>query len=501
MIITNLRVINLRKHKEAEFDFVNGINSIVGKNGAGKSTIVIAIGIALFNAYTNLTDFISYGQDSAVVSIRFIYQNKEYFILREFGKNSLCHLSIEGEFNKIQGVKEVYTYLTNLLGVDLKAYFLNVLRIQSSTITYPFITEASKRKLIFDDILGISEYNDIWEALREPQKLLETVRGKAVIELKLEQEKYGYIEKNLKEILEIQNVLLELEKQQASFDNFSEQIKERELIEKELKILDKESHELILSLAKNNSQLETLQQKKCYTCGAVLNSEDQIKMIDDLKYKLSFLLSKEQSNSERRKELNDRNSRLDNPNSLPDIKDNSLGIISLRERVKILQEFNNNWDSIGLETSQDKLNVFEAKLQRLARLRDGFRKLSQLLSDINTKKISYFSSEILSTLMDRDVVVKLSPQYELTFEFDNNTINFHQLSDGEMIMAGLSIRLAMIKLFSDWGFVILDEPAVNLDADARQLLVEKLGTLGFNQVFVISHSDEFESIVDKVIKL
>ncbi len=50
MRILSVELQNLRSYRQATVEFAPGVNAILGHNGAGKSTILSAIGLALFNS-------------------------------------------------------------------------------------------------------------------------------------------------------------------------------------------------------------------------------------------------------------------------------------------------------------------------------------------------------------------------------------------------------------------------------------------------------------------
>ncbi|NJL44449.1 MAG: AAA family ATPase [Nitrosarchaeum sp.] len=76
MKILSIKLTNFKIHSQAEFNFSDGVNALLGKNGSGKSSIVDAIGIGLFNANTSLSEFITYGQVTAKITINFLFKNK-----------------------------------------------------------------------------------------------------------------------------------------------------------------------------------------------------------------------------------------------------------------------------------------------------------------------------------------------------------------------------------------------------------------------------------------
>lgn len=80
---------------------------------------------------------------------------------------------------------------------------------------------------------------------------------------------------------------------------------------------------------------------------------------------------------------------------------------------------------------------------------------------------------------------------------------FRQLSGGEQMSAALALRLALLTELAPMGLAFFDEPTANLDGTRREALAALLPkvTAGFEQVFVISHDDTFDSVGDHIVAL
>lgn len=494
MLISQVQLVNFGIHKNSSFSFSAGLNAIVGRNGIGKSSIINAISIGLFNAVSNLGDFVTFGKETAQITINFNFNNKDYILTREFGKSSLCILSSNDQ--EIKGVKEVYAYLTVLFGIELKSYYLNVLRVKSSSITYPFIVESSKRKIIFDDILGISEYNVIWELLREPIKILDSNINELKNKLSYQKGKIDDIDKVKIELASIN--LDALQQEYNDFLFYKTLIEKKELLKDKTSKANVELNTLLNEAKRIDKQLSLLRDNICFTCLQPI--EDNIELVSNRENTLSEMGSRIEALREYVTSTNKDINSID----IPYINDSTYSnLIRGREKKKLLQERLDSLKSTNeLIAELDRaVSDIHVKRNKLTKIRDGFKRIPQILSERHTKSISFISSQILSSLMDKDVIVLFNTQYESSFEFDDIILNFNQLSDGQQILAALSIRLAIIKIFNDLGISILDEPTINLDTNSRQLLVENLKSVGFNQLFVVSHSDEFEAYVDNVIHL
>lgn len=120
-----------------------------------------------------------------------------------------------------------------------------------------------------------------------------------------------------------------------------------------------------------------------------------------------------------------------------------------------------------------------------------------LLDTINTEANDYFTALTGSPDLlywDRD--------FEASLRNADGKRVFTQLSGGQQMIVAIALRLAVLKHLGNLPIVFLDEPTANLDEERRQVLASVVGNImGFTQVFVISHGDEFSSEVDNVIQL
>ena len=70
MLITSVELRNVKSYGDAAIPFTEGTNAICGENGAGKSTILEAIGFALFDHLPyKQDDFVRQGQKTATIAV------------------------------------------------------------------------------------------------------------------------------------------------------------------------------------------------------------------------------------------------------------------------------------------------------------------------------------------------------------------------------------------------------------------------------------------------
>ena len=96
--------------------------------------------------------------------------------------------------------------------------------------------------------------------------------------------------------------------------------------------------------------------------------------------------------------------------------------------------------------------------------------------------------------------LKWGEDYAIMLEEDGYERPFQSFSGGEQMAAALSVRLALLKQLTDIRIAFFDEPTTNMDAERRENLAMQISRIThFDQLFVISHDETFDSYVDNVI--
>ncbi len=96
----------------------------------------------------------------------------------------------------------------------------------------------------------------------------------------------------------------------------------------------------------------------------------------------------------------------------------------------------------------------------------------------------------------------MGEDYAIMLEEDGYERPFQSLSGGEQMAAALSVRLALLKQLTDIRIAFFDEPTTNMDAERRENLAMQISRIThFDQLFVISHDETFDSYVDQVVSV
>ncbi len=240
MLIHSVKLENAKSYQDGYVKFTPGVNAIVGHNGAGKSTIVEAIGLAIFDdlPYTR-NEFIRAGAKTAVITVAFesSQDSRTYEVERRIGgSNSYFVYDPETGFRLREGKTDVCDFLKDHLGLDatakLETLFRDAVGVPQGTFTAAFQLRPTPRKSVFDPLLQVQDYRDVYGKLREPLNVLKErhqrmqveiagKRGQLIAIPEIEQE----LSCQVKELASAEGSLTELQKQ------LSEWAKKREELE------------------------------------------------------------------------------------------------------------------------------------------------------------------------------------------------------------------------------------------------------------------------------
>ena len=180
----------------------------------------------------------------------------------------------------------------------------------------------------------------------------------------------------------------------------------------------------------------------------------------------------------------------------------------------------------GLETQQAPVDLYQTWLGSIKTLNEKITSMGmtqhneELALELVKEMRRVFNSlgpEIMELLLDainmeaNDYYAALTGSPDLLFwdrDFEASIRNvdgkriFKQLSGGQQMVTAIAIRLAVLKHLGNLPIVFLDEPTANLDDERREVLASVVGNImGYEQVLVISHGDEFSSEIENVVDL
>ncbi len=174
MEICSITLKNFKTHAECHYEFRPGVNAICGENGAGKTSILEAIAWALFD-HSDYTrgELIRTGSKSTQVAVSFIshLDGRVYEVRRCTSRGYDLH---DPQLNLNLGLRkqeDVQAWMRQHLGVapqtDLARLFAETIGIPQGTFTSDFLKRPVERKKIFDPILKVEEYKQVFDQMRD----------------------------------------------------------------------------------------------------------------------------------------------------------------------------------------------------------------------------------------------------------------------------------------------------------------------------------------------
>ena len=180
MLITKVELENIKSYRSAKIALRPGTTAIRGENGAGKTTVVEAIGWALFDYLPyNQAKFVREGERSGQVAVSFVAKDDmEYTAVRRCGTSASWYIFDQRLESRVAEQKaDVLAWLKEHLPLegDLEPsdFFSDALGVPQGTFTSAFLAAAASRKRTFDALLQVEVYRKASDKLRETASYLD----------------------------------------------------------------------------------------------------------------------------------------------------------------------------------------------------------------------------------------------------------------------------------------------------------------------------------------
>ncbi|MCD6312902.1 MAG: AAA family ATPase [Thaumarchaeota archaeon] len=179
MMIQKVKLVNFISHRDTEIELPHGLTAIIGRNGAGKTSILDAISYALFKQHSRGKDenLINRRASSAQVQLQFNSNGRSYEITWRIERDKRARATLKnvetGSPILIDaGERTVIPEIERILGIS-REIFLNAAYLRQGEIARLLEARPAERKELISKLLGIDALEKIWEILRTPIKVLE----------------------------------------------------------------------------------------------------------------------------------------------------------------------------------------------------------------------------------------------------------------------------------------------------------------------------------------
>ena len=155
----------------------------------------------------------------------------------------------------------------------------------------------------------------------------------------------------------------------------------------------------------------------------------------------------------------------------------------------------------SLQSEFKEKERLESVAEATAFIRDTLKEAAPRVARNYVHHVSLEANQMFREITgNAERTLKWAEDYSIILEEDGYERPFISLSGGEQMLAALAVRLALLKQLSDIRIAFFDEPTTNMDADRRENFAMQISRIThFDQLFVISHDDTFDSYVDSVL--
>jgi len=276
--VISLEMHNFRKFKNTSIEFPEGIIGLVGNNGAGKSTIIEAIGWAIYGnkAARTKKDMIKRQgagmNEECWVKLVFEMGGNVYDVFRIITRSSTdARVKVNGTIvaSSTQGATE---YLEKMLGMDYDSFYTSIIARQQELNTLSNKSPGERKKSMLrmlkidvleeaikkvrEDRRNMEKTVDYMEKMMKDISLMEAEKKRNVELLK------GYTEK-LKEMEEhIKKMEGELKEKEEKREIERKRAEKFKKLEERRKLLEERRKNMIASMERKMKELDELKQRK-----------------------------------------------------------------------------------------------------------------------------------------------------------------------------------------------------------------------------------------------
>ena len=493
-MLRELRLNNLAIIKNLDLEFNEGLISLTGETGAGKS--IILDGISLLIGERSNLEMIRTGEDSLFAEgvfdlsevqkeklnkLGFEIEDDELIISRHFYRNSKSKITVNGMRMTVSKLKELMRNILDLVGQHEHQYLLN----------------KNYHLGLLDRFLD-KNGQELAKEIRNNVSSLKTINKK--IE-EIETEKFRIMEK--KDILEFQsNEIANLSLKENEDNDLEEEYKIlfnagkiSEKLENSIQRLKEGEYSVINSLGKIKKNLEQLSDISETYSELKEKIENIIYEVDDIGYSLEDMVENVESDDVRLEKVI---SRIDEINKLK-LKYGSTieEILAFREgneKKLSLIKFENNELEVLKKEKEEKAKLYFENSQKLREIRKKVAEKLEKTINVQLKDLNMANSKFKVAFSEKTVISSRGMddvEFMMVTNLGENYKPLAKIASGGEISR---IMLALKTVFSsvdNISVLIFDEIDTGISGETVRKVAEKLKELsGTVQVICVTHSPQ-----------
>ena len=493
-MLRELRLNNLAIIKNLDLEFNEGLISLTGETGAGKS--IILDGISLLIGERSNLEMIRTGEESLFAEgvfdlsevqkeklnkLGFEIEDDELIISRYFYRNSKSKITVNGMRMTVSKLKELMRNVLDLVGQHEHQYLLN----------------KNYHLGLLDRFLD-KNGQELAKEIRNNVSSLKTINKK--IE-EIETEKFRIMEK--KDILEFQsNEIANLSLKENEDNELEEEYKIlfnagkiSEKLENSIQRLKEGEYSVINSLGKIKKNLEQLSDISETYSELKEKIENIIYEVDDIGYSLEDMVENVESDDVRLEKVI---SRIDEINKMK-LKYGSTieEILAFREgneKKLSLIKFENNELEVLKKEKEEKAKLYFENSQKLREIRKKVAEKLEKTINVQLKDLNMANSKFKVAFSEKTVISSRGMddvEFMMVTNLGENYKPLAKIASGGEISR---IMLALKTVFSsvdNISVLIFDEIDTGISGETVRKVAEKLKELsGTVQVICVTHSPQ-----------
>lgn len=498
-----------RSFIRAELQFAAGQNYVFGHNWQGKSSIVDAVGFALFGVdifpkkiagtAVKADHLINERSDRGGVELTFDLDGTEYCLKRQLpGRDVL--LAKNGE-TIASGVRTVTEKLVALLGIDVKL-FQNIFFSDQDELRKSLEFSPEERRVFIERLLGVEEWKDRLDSLRETRRRLEgflddLTSGRLGVFLSHVEELEESVELRKDEV---RGLDASLKKRAGRSPKTVRTLRREERkLESAVATLQHKELEIRTQLARDQYLRDGISRGRCPACTQVVPE----------KLRRSRLATMSRSIREMEKTL----ARI-----AKDLRRQEAALDDAGYDESHDQLFEQEGDKARLQALSEQLALDEARLKKLRRQAKTFGKKPQQVERTKSEiafllelegVIQEFRRSLRGRLVrelavgtndflarfhdgDNDSSVRIDDDLNIAVALHGREVPIFNLSGAAKDILALALRYGLLRVAAKGiSFLILDEPTRHMDSSNCQRLKSLFNDLLDRQLIVVTVNSEF----------
>jgi DNA repair exonuclease SbcCD ATPase subunit len=551
-------------NKESEFLFKDGLTSITGKNGHGKSTIIDILSYNLFGQpyrKVKINELINrINKKGMYTESKFLINDIEYCIKRGIKPNTLQILREGEELELLSSKKLIQDEINEILGINFNL-FKQIIALAVNT-NKPFLTlSAGEKRSIIETIFSIDVFGEMTKDIKNKLRDLKVDVKIKDAELKGVENSWGHLVKQKdsvdnattnfektksRDIEKINEIIsgyeVKLTKNEGNVEIASSKLKELDSRLVDVKVLKDQRTSLNKEISVNqykikelNNSDKTLNSDYCNTCGTVLseehrekhlkdNEDNRLDLLEDNKSKNTLVSDLDQKidlDQEIRQKISEINTARDKAmdriswisteltkaeTNKEDIVNRTLDL-NIEDYTKLIKD---KYDEKEILTNvvddiHNDIDVNSTMIDILSETGVKSHFIRKLLPILNKKVNEYFESFEMPFIFNFNESLE-----EEIIAVDGNNTSYFACSEGEKKRVDISILLSFIDTIKeisnfDCNLLFFDELLDSaVDSENLSLIVNAIKEMTIKKptlgIYVISHRSH-SGIWDNIIEI